>query len=145
MENCPLCGAMDGELGGTAHWRVVLNWNQDRLGKCFLVLDRHEEDVCNLSPEERDDLWLCLRAVQSAIAACFRPEHFNYMFLMNQDAHTHLHVVPRYRTPRAFAGVAFPVVDTLDGGNVRLPPGAFAELASVIRAQLAPQLNAATT
>ena len=142
MQGCTLCGAIEGELGRTAHWRIMLNWNQDRLGKCFLVLDRHEEDVCNLTREERDDLWDCLRAVNDALAACFRPDHFNYMFLMNQDAHAHLHVVPRYRTPRAFAGIAFPVVDTLDGGNVRLPPSAFEELAAMIGALLARQLEA---
>ena len=139
MRECSLCGEMAGELGRTAHWRVVLNYNQDRLGKCFLVLDRHEEDVCNLTPEEQNDLWRCLRAAKNAISSCFQPDHFNYMFLMNQDAHVHLHVIPRYRTPRSFANIDFPVLESLDGGNTPLPAAVFDHLAATLRDQLARQ------
>ncbi|MGD9892740.1 MAG: hypothetical protein AB7R89_27245 [Dehalococcoidia bacterium] len=52
---------------------------------------------------------------------------------MNQDAHVHLHVVPRYRSPRTFAGVDFPVLDSLDGGVYRPPPPIFEGLATTIR------------
>jgi len=116
MGECSLCGVMVGELVTTEHWRVVLNINQERLGTCMLVLDRHEEDVCNLHTDEIESLWRALPCVKAALTACFAPDHFNYMFLMNQDAHGHLHIVPRYRSPQTFAGVDFPVLDSLDGG-----------------------------
>lgn len=57
---------------------------------------------------------------------------------MNQNAVVHLHTIPRYHTPRRFAGTGFPVVDALDGGNVRLPATSFARLAADLRSQLAP-------
>lgn len=141
MGECSLCGVVEGELATADHWRVVLNFNQDRLGKCFLVLDRHEEDVCDLTPEEVRSLWECLRHVKTALTACFAPDHFNYMFLMNQDAHVHLHVVPRYRSPQTFAGVDFPVLDSLDGGVYRPPPPIFERLATTIRDRLTPHID----
>ena len=138
-EPCALCGEMVGELATTAYWRIVLNYNQDRLGKCFLVLARHDEDVCNLTEEELSDLWRCMRLVKDAVVTCFQPDHFNYMFLMNQDAHVHLHVIPHYRTPRVFAGMSFPVLGSLDGGNVRLPAAIFEQLATEIGSHLPPK------
>jgi diadenosine tetraphosphate (Ap4A) HIT family hydrolase len=137
MRDCSLCGEMRGELRTTAHWRVVLNYNQDRLGKCFLVLDRHDEDVCNLTTKETNDLWVGLRRVKAALTACFGPEHFNYMFLMNQDRHVHLHMIPRYRTPRTFADVDFPVLDSLDGGRYIAPDPILEQIAGAIRQRLA--------
>lgn len=138
MQQCGLCGEMPGELGTTALWRVVLNLNQDRLGKCMLVLSRHEEDVCNLTPEETDDLWAAFRRVKAALTACFQPDHFNYMFLMNQDAHVHLHVIPRYQSQRTFAGIEFPVLDSLDGAVHRAPAPIFEQIGAAIQGNLVP-------
>jgi diadenosine tetraphosphate (Ap4A) HIT family hydrolase len=137
MQDCALCGAMNGELARTEHWRIVLNENQDRLGKSFFVLDRHEEDVCKLAQAETDDLWSGMRMVKSALAACFQPDHFNYMFLMNQDAHVHLHVIPRYRSAQMLGGITFPVLNSLDGGNFRPAAPLFEQIASLLRDQLA--------
>ncbi len=41
------------------------------------------------------------------LTEAFRPDHFSYAFLQNQDRHVHLHVVPRYAALRAFAGTTF--------------------------------------
>ena len=56
MAVCALCEGVTGQLGQSEHWLVALNLNQDRLGKCQLVLRRHEEDVCNLTDAETRDL-----------------------------------------------------------------------------------------
>ena len=114
MSDCALCEGLTGQVANGEHWLVAVNLNQDRLGKCQLVLRRHDEDVLNLTEVETRDLWALLRRMKAALVACFRPDHFNYMFLMNQDAHVHLHVVPRYSSPREWRGEQF--VDPHFGG-----------------------------
>ncbi len=105
---CHLCHPLPGyEVWERPHWRLALNYNQNTLGKCFLILKRHDEDICDLTPDELSDLWATLRRVRDALCARFQPDRFNYSFLMNQDRHVHLHVIPRYDTRRTFAGTAF--------------------------------------
>ena len=41
-----------------------------------------------------------LRRVAAALDGLFRPDGFNFAFLMNADPQVHLHVVPRYASPR---------------------------------------------
>jgi diadenosine tetraphosphate (Ap4A) HIT family hydrolase len=92
------------------HWRLVLNRNQDLLGKCFLALRRHCEAVTDLTSHEWAELHAQLRATTQALRQTFHPDHFNYAFLQNQDRHVHLHVIPRYAAPRVLAGEIFPDV-----------------------------------
>jgi diadenosine tetraphosphate (Ap4A) HIT family hydrolase len=106
--DCALCQpAKSSELHSSQHWRVLVNHNQNKLGKCLICLERHEEDICNLSEDEVRDLWEVIRLLKVTLVSCFRPDHFNYAFLMNQDHHVHLHVIPRYYGKRVFAGIEF--------------------------------------
>jgi len=106
--SCALCQLSEADqIYSTDHWRVVVNHNQNKLGKCMVCLRRHDQDICNLSETEVCDLWTTIRELKVALVRCFEPDHFNYAFLMNQDAHVHLHVVPRYRGTRMFAGIEF--------------------------------------
>jgi len=90
-----------------AHWQVIMNHNQDYLGKVMLVLIRHETDVTSLKKPEQVEFWRLLASFRKAISALFQPDHFNYAFLMNGDRHVHFHVIPRYSTSREFAGLTF--------------------------------------
>jgi diadenosine tetraphosphate (Ap4A) HIT family hydrolase len=45
-------------------------------------------------------LRLELRRLVPALDRLFQPDQLNFAFLMNQDAQVHLHVVPRYASPR---------------------------------------------
>ena len=94
-------------VGTWEHWHVVVNHNQNYLGKVMLVLRRHATDVTALTPDEQAELWRRLGDVKTALLGAFQPDHFNYVFLMNLDAHVHLHVIPRYAQPRIFAGTTF--------------------------------------
>ena len=94
-------------VGSWEHWHVVVNHSQNYLGKVMLVLRRHETDVTNLTPAEQAELWRLLLEVKIALIGAFQPDHFNYAFLMNQDAHVHLHVIPRYAESQSFAGLTF--------------------------------------
>jgi diadenosine tetraphosphate (Ap4A) HIT family hydrolase len=37
----------------------------------------------------------------------FKPDLFNYASLGNDTHHLHVHVIPRYASPREFQGIAF--------------------------------------
>ena len=90
-----------------AHWNLVLNANQDLLGRCFFALKRPETDVAALTNDELLDLWACLRRAKAALDALWSPDHFNFAFLMNEEPQVHFHVIPRYKTRREFAGGTF--------------------------------------
>jgi diadenosine tetraphosphate (Ap4A) HIT family hydrolase len=108
-------------------WLTVINRNQDRLGKTFISLRRHEEDVAALTPAEWAELRDEIRWVTARVRQAFAPDHFNYSFLMNRDAHVHLHVIPRYVGRRELAGVV--ITDAAYPDSYRAPPAA-AEAAS---------------
>jgi diadenosine tetraphosphate (Ap4A) HIT family hydrolase len=105
---CFLCGDLsawtvrDGES-----WRIIVNRNQNLLGKLCVVLHRHEESVANLTAGEWAELQQEIRWAVERLSAAFHPDHFNHVFLQNQDRHVHLHVIPRYATARRFAGQRF--------------------------------------
>ena len=109
MKGCVLCDPGLGPiLAETTHWRLVLNErNQNLLGKCFLALHRHEEDVTAPSAEEWADLRAGIALATGALQSAFAPDHFNYAFLQNMDRHVHLHVLPRYAGSRRFSGETF--------------------------------------
>ena len=89
------------------HWRTAINRNQNLLGKLIVVLLRHEEAVSDLSRSEWAELREEVRWATRRLATAYAPDHFNYAFLQNQDRHVHLHVIPRYMSPRSVAGIEF--------------------------------------
>lgn len=146
MEDDNHCALCDPALGPVVaegeRWRLVLNRNQNLLGKCFLALRRHTEAVPELTADEWRELRVWLGRATRALELAFRPDHFNYAFLQNQDRHVHLHVVPRYAGPRSFAGAAFADPDFPDHyavpGVVRsLTPGEMALMAEELRRTIA--------
>lgn len=108
MKECALCDPNLGPvIAASDHWQLVLNRNQNLLGKCFLALRRHLEAVPLLSPAEWTDLHQQLAQATEMLRLAFQPDHFNYAFLQNQDRHVHLHLIPRYQEPRRFADLVF--------------------------------------
>ena len=106
--SCALCSPLRTPvLEETAHWRVALNLNQNLLGKTIVVLTRHEEDATALTADEWDALRTVVARHVACLRAAFAPDHVNYAFLQNQDRHVHLHVIPRYASPRVVAGQTF--------------------------------------
>ncbi|HJZ50162.1 MAG TPA: HIT family protein [Roseiflexaceae bacterium] len=94
-------------VGTWEHWHVVVNHSQNYLGKVMLVLRRHATDVAALTLPEQAEFWSLLRDAKTALLGAFQPDHFNYAFLMNLDAHVHMHIIPRYAQPQTFAGITF--------------------------------------
>jgi diadenosine tetraphosphate (Ap4A) HIT family hydrolase len=139
------CGLCDRNLAPilteSIYWRLVLNRNQNFLGKCFLALNHHLEAVSLLSPLEWMDPHRQLNLATRALSFAFQPDHFNYAFLQNQDRHVHLHLIPRYAGPRTFAGVVFEDLDYPAHYGVPAParhltPAQFTLLADKVRSIL---------
>jgi diadenosine tetraphosphate (Ap4A) HIT family hydrolase len=119
---CSLCaGPLAPILRSTKHWDLVLNRNQNPLGKCFLSVRRHAESITELSTAEWDELRGETKAARAALDAAFAPDHFNYLFLQNQDRHVHMHIVPRYASARSFEGESFNDPDYPDHYRVPAP------------------------
>ena len=110
---------------------MIINRNQNLLGKTIIVLKRHEEDVARLTPEEWGDLLTELGWVTERIRRAFAADHFNYSFLMNMDAHVHLHVIPRYVEGREVAGVEFSDPDYPDAYRGPVTPSEIASPAVI--------------
>jgi len=81
-----------------------------------------------------------LTVATDALRSSFRPAHFNYAFLQNQDRHVHIHVIPRYAAPRECAGETFTdrgYPGHYDLGEARVVrPAVSGEIARLIRSNV---------
>ena len=123
-QDCFLCQARfeTPVIRASQLWVTFINRNQNLLGKTVIALRRHEEEVAGLTLQEWTELRDDVRWVTKRLRQAFAPDHFNYSFLINLDAHVHLHVIPRYVGTRRLAGVEFTDPDFPD--SYRASPGA---------------------
>ena len=90
------------------HWYAVLDIKQYYIGRLFLYAKRLDAtDMVALNKDEREELWVILKKIQKIYAKTFKPDKLNFAFLGNDKEHCHLHVIPRYQTPRQFNGLIF--------------------------------------
>ncbi len=122
-------------------WTVRLHHNQTFLASCVIVLNRHLEDMFNISPEEREELFHLARSLRDVIRTQFKSNLFNYVSLGNVIKHLHLQVIPRYDHGVEFDnlkfydhnwGKNFTLTDT---GNL-IPQATKAKIAKVIKDNL---------
>lgn len=127
-------------IAESTFWKLILNRNQRFLGACFLSLKRHSESITELSPHEWSELQEEIKKTTNALWQCFAPDHFNYVFLQNQDRHVHMHILPRYANPRTFVGEEFDDPDypshyTIPGYNHHLKEKQYDWIATEIKLQ----------
>jgi hypothetical protein len=74
----------------------------------------------------------------AALDDLFAPYLCDFAFLMNFDAHVHLHVVPRHASPRERQGETYtdPHYGSLFGTERRPAPEALEELVEALRSRL---------
>jgi len=115
METCNWCVLSDDEkkwlLIKNRNWSVYLADEQDYIGRCIVVLNRH----CGCLSELTDDEWMELKHMIKKLETCFKTvlgaELCNWSCLLNSfykkpipDPHLHLHVRPRYKNPVTLNG-----------------------------------------
>lgn len=99
------------------HWDLYLHENQCYLGRVFLQLKEGEvaEDFLSIEGEVRDEFFQIGKEVKAALKTLFKPDKMNYAALSNTSPVIHMHIVPRYKEMREFAGIVFK--DTRWGQN----------------------------
>ena len=88
-------------------WHIEIHLNQCHLGRCVIVLNTHFENFTDLSDEQVSELWVFIKKIEKTIKKSFNCDLVNYTVLGNIDKHLHVHVVPRYSSPKTFSGVTF--------------------------------------
>ena len=97
------------------YWHVSVHPAQGYLGQCVIWCKREDAlDLADATSMEREELFILLQELRGASKKLFQAEWFNYSFLGNSTRHLHGHFMPRYSSPREFAGKVF--VDKEWGG-----------------------------
>ena len=91
----------------TKHWVWQVHENQSYIGRTILLLKRNTElSFAQCSDEE----WLHLKKhcliYEEFLNALFKPDRFNYGQFGNIYPKLHIHLVPRYRSPRTWTNPA---------------------------------------
>jgi diadenosine tetraphosphate (Ap4A) HIT family hydrolase len=93
-------------------WSVFLHSNQNYLGRVYLWANREDaidfmEMVESGRDEEREELFQVGNKVKCSLVRLFNPDLFNYGAFGNETRHLHVHIIPRYESPRTFDGIQF--------------------------------------
>lgn len=89
------------------YWHIELRSNQNYLGWCLIVLNRHIEDLMDITISERQELFKITKRLRDGIKDIFHPDSFNYASLGNVTNHVHLQFIPRYAKTITFQGNEF--------------------------------------
>lgn len=84
------------------HWDLYLHENQ-----CYSI----DGEVC-------DEFFSIGQSMKTALKTLFQPDKMNYAALSNTSPVIHVHIVPRYKESREFAGDFFKTQD----GDQTMPP-----------------------
>ena len=94
-------------------WEVVLDPNQQNLGKCWVTLLDHKSMLSELDDDDWAEFAKIVRKLELNCKIAFAPHHFNWQCLMNdadsksQEPHIHWHFSPRYKNPINFNNEVF--------------------------------------
>ena len=135
-------------------WVVYASPKQYYLGRLVLWSKRpagtaaYNKDVTTLSRGERRELWALMAHMKRALHQWMQPDVLNYAVLANDAKHIHMHIIPRYASPRTFAGEVFEdekfghnysfqklAVDPTTG-DTRLVAGARKKISADVRRQI---------
>lgn len=96
------------KLAEFEHWTVYLDIKQYYLGRVFIWAKRTDADsFLELTTEEWSEIQKIFKDLKQMYADTFEPDNINMAFLGNDVEHCHCHIVPRYKKPKNFDGIAF--------------------------------------
>ena len=110
MEKCVWCNLSEEDkqyqVYETAFWSVFLSDEQDYIGRCILVLNRHCSSMSEMKEDEWEDLRKLICKVETCLKKVLGATLCNWRCLMNSfykesepDPHLHIHVRPRNDKP----------------------------------------------
>ena len=86
------------------HWILILRNKPMKLGNCVAITKKHHESLSQLTDEEMQEYAHVTRDAEATLKKVFNCELIHHLLLMLKDKHTHFHIIPRYQTPKLFAG-----------------------------------------
>ena len=106
--NCEWCNLSEKErqwlLYETQYWTVYLADEQDYVGRCIVILNRHCGSLSELSESEWNDLKEIIDKIEYVYKESLGAQLCNWSCLMNSfykneapNPHLHLHVRPRFQ------------------------------------------------
>lgn len=87
------------------HWKILARNRNTTLGNCVAITKRHMERFSDVAPQEMQEFAQVVKDIEGALQRSFAYDKINYLMLMMKDNHVHFHIIPRYATPRNFAGI----------------------------------------
>jgi len=113
--DCKFCNLSEKQVvKKLKYWTIAISNDQVFLGRSLIIHNGHIEDPMDTSEDERKELWEAMDKLHDALGDMFEPDMINWTILGNVIRHVHMHVIPRYATPRKWAGLTFD--DHLWGG-----------------------------
>ena len=98
----------------TDHWIIFLAPQQINIGTCVVALNRPEEDLAGLTPNEWLEFGEVVCKLENSLKQCFDVTMCNWGSLMNAsylekppNPHVHWHFIPRYDHEVEFDGLIF--------------------------------------
>jgi len=94
-------------------WTLLIHDDQRYLGRAYawLVREGGMQRFSEITDKESAELRIVINEYENAIKSLWNPDFMNYAWLANLIAqhggHGHLHLIPRYKGPRSFAGIEF--------------------------------------
>lgn len=124
-------------IAQSQYWTVLLRPRQPTLGSLVLVCREDVRAFAAVSAAAFADLQRMVQGIEAVLRAEVAYERINYLMLMMVDPDVHFHVIPRYASPREFAGVSYP--DTGWPGPPALEPAVIPapDAREALRARLA--------
>lgn len=103
MEHCPLCSP----VGEDVIWqddfcRVILVNDLHYPGFCRVILNRHEQEMTDLLPLERQRMMITVMKVETVLRDVLQPDKINLASFGNMVPHVHWHIIPRWKEDRHF-------------------------------------------
>jgi diadenosine tetraphosphate (Ap4A) HIT family hydrolase len=90
------------------HWVILLRPAQVTLGSLVLAAKSDATAWGDLHADAFAELADAVGGIETAARRFCDYERINYLMLMMVDPNVHFHVIPRYSSPRNWAGVSFP-------------------------------------
>jgi diadenosine tetraphosphate (Ap4A) HIT family hydrolase len=89
------------------HWIVVLRPQQITLASLVLIAKSDSVSFSTLPKAAHAELSRATHIIEAGLRNFEPYDRINYLMLMMVDPHVHMHVLPRYGSVKAFAGMDF--------------------------------------
>ncbi len=90
------------------YWELYLEYPHYYLGSIYLWAKRNDDiDFLETTKEEQKEFFKIAKNVKQVLIDLFEVDKFNIVNLQNKVNHLHVHIIPRYNSPRILKNFKF--------------------------------------